>query len=415
MQILKKIKGRLKPIVAGAALSLGVTLGGASYAYYCPCLYLGVQVEDLGLGYALLYEVIGFAFHDMVETSVLGLLEMHEKDMVQALDAQVRVDVRNKADSAIKTETQLANAATAVIQAKGAIAMHEQQRAAADQMRVTRDKLTQPITTCLSVVAGGNLPSSSTVARHAASKATAGNLKVMERVAMNMRAAEENYAYVTQAFCSENMARRGVCSKVVDKKIVDGDIRAGLLFGDEQGSLTRHKDQESAVRASIERLTGVRNAPAELSDPVSEKTAQGKLYVETRRDYEAVSQLASACLNRASMRTRAQAGLGQLLKSAGLSADQVPDDISEAQAQQLYIQAQLSPSRIKDLAGATEPEVLLRSLTQNRNFNLMMQNARLETSECEEAMAAAQLALQARHLADKALAQGQAARLVSGN
>ena len=401
----------LKPVVVGVALA--TTLTTTTIAATCVCDYAAVQTQSIVASALLLAYAINSSFNG-VESAVNGALTSMESTVVQALDAQTRVDSRGKSQVHTRTGAQLASSAASVIQARGAIAAHQQHLDTVDRLRELREKLAQPLTTCLAIIAGNKLPESTRMVRAAAAKGTGANLMHMQKQAEPARTVAANYEQVQQAFCSRAMKNRGTCDTVVAENIQDGDIRAGLLFGDERGNATRDPEQEAAVRASIERLAGVRNQPANLPSPATEKTVSGKVYVETQRDYQAISQLASTCLHKSSTASRAQAGLGASLKSAGL-ATEIPDDISQTEALQVLIKAQMSPSKIQDMAGATQPEVLLRNMAQNKAFALWMQHSRMETAECEEAVAATTLALNAQaHYGERAQKLEAVARDQSG-
>lgn len=377
------------------------------------CQAACAQVSEVASSFLLLKNWTDVTFKQVVESSVIKRLTVFENNVVQAIDAQTRVEVRNMADVHLKTEAQLANSSTALIQARGAIALQQQQQDTIERLRILRDKLAQPITTCLSLLTGTGIPRSEQTVRTAAAQATASNLRTMRTVAEPLRSHAQNYEYVQNAFCSKTMKDKGTCTQLADPLIQDGDIRAGLLFGDEMGGMTRRPKQEKAVKAVTERLAGVRNVPPPLPNPSAENNSAGKSYVETQRDYEAVSQLASSCINRTVMATRAQQSFGKLLRSAGL--EDVPDDVSHTEAMHIYAKAQVSPTKIQDMAGATEPEVLLRSIAQNRSFNLLIQQAKLDSLECDEAILATTLSMQAKdHFGEKAKTLYENARLVSG-
>ena len=168
------------------------------------------------------------------------------------------------------------------------------------------------------------------------------------------------------------------------------------------------------MQAVIDRLTGIRSTPEALDNPLWEKTNAGKSYVETQRDYAAISQLASHSLQQIRMAHRAQAGLADSLKSAGVASNKVPSAISAADAARIYAEAQLSPAAIQDLAGATDPLPLLRNLAQTSSFGLWMTYNQMLSTERMEALTAAQTSLLAQSsLLPKANQQKQLATQVN--
>ena len=114
------------------------------------------------------------------------------------------------------------------------------------------------------------------------------------------------------------------------------------------------------------------------------------------------------------MAHRAQAGLADSLKSAGVASNKVPSAISAADAARIYAEAQLSPAAIQDLAGATDPLPLLRNLAQTSSFGLWMTYNQMLSTERMEALTAAQTSLLAQSsLLPKANQQKQLATQVN--
>lgn len=401
---------RLKPAVIGAILAAGIALPGVSLAIWAERFsqFWGMFMPSV-IATILLNATA-------VQGNLSARITMMHDTLIQALDAQTRVEVRNMAERGTVTDTQIANSAVAQIQAEGALAAWRQGQDVTRQMKESRDKLVQPLTTCVTITGGIEMPRAAQTASAAAGAATSIDRKTMTTQATGLRSAETNYAYVMKSFCSQADVDRGRCQSVVSAKVANGDLRAGLLFGNEEGNLTRDAMQEQAVQAVIERLAGVRRIPDPLPDPDAEKTAQGKLYEETRRDYAAISQLASNSLQQIRMNHRSQAGVGASLKSAGIAGDHIPDDISMADAARVYVDSVLSPSAVKDMAGATDPLPIMRQLVQSDTFDLWFQFQQLQSAQRLAAINATALALEnERHTGDKARAQAQAARLISGN
>lgn len=356
----------------------------------------------------MLYTAVG------VQKGLVSKIDVLESSILQALDAQTRINVRNMAERGTVSDAQIANSTVAQIQAEGALATWKQGEDVTQAMKELRDKLVQPLITCLSIAGGLEVPRAERTAAAAAAAGAKGDRTTMFRQAEPLRSHAANYDHVMQSFCSKADVDRGRCTKVADASIANGDIRSGLLFGDEKGGVTRDNKQEKAVQAVIERLAGVRHIPPPLPNPSSEGNTAGKTYEETRRDYAAISQLASTSLQRIRMNHRAQAGVGASLKSAGI-ANNVADDVSMAEAAKMYIDAVLSPEAVKDLAGATDPLPLLRHLVQADSFDLWFQFQQLQSQMRVSALQAAMLQIEAKDtLHDKASTQYENARLVSG-
>ena len=337
-----------------------------------------------------------------------------EKRLVAAIDGHAQSTMHSMAGNTVSAATQEANSSASIIQAQGALATQREREETAARLRLLRDKLIQPLTTCLAITGGTALPRSNQVVRIATAQGTSQDRRVGMSNASPAVSAAQNYDYVMAKFCSPASQKRGVCSGAVDPKLADGDVNASLLFGDGAGARTREPQLELAAQAVAQRLAGTRGAPPLLAEPSMEKTAAGKAYEEARRDYVASSQLASACLQKTRMNTRPQAGLAQALANAGIAPDQLKSDISLADASRIFIESQLAPSRMNDLAGANEVPPLMRSMVQTRAFGLWVQNSRLQTALCNEALASNQLSLAAqRQFADKAATLSRVATGVS--
>lgn len=385
----KKKKGYFKPFLAGLVAASMISTSSVAVAalWYPDAMFWSWYIPGI------LLTLYGRA--NISSSTLVSRIITMESSIVQAIDAQTRVDARNKAERSTVTDAQIANSTAAQIQAEGALATWKQGQDVTRDLAELRERLLQPLITCLTLTGGVEMPRAGDVANAAAAAGAKGDRTTMFKVAEPARSKAHNYTVVMEAFCSKADKDRGRCIKVTNPLVADDNVRAGLLFGDEQGALTRDTKQEQAVQAVIERLAGVRNVPPPLPNPASEKTASGKVYVETQRDYAAMSQLASSSLQRIRMNHRAQAGVGDSLKSAGIASDQIPSDLSMSDAVRTYIDAVLSPSSLHDMAGATDPLPILRQMVQTDSFDLWLQFQQLQASQRMAALQAAALTLEA--------------------
>ena len=400
-----------KLAVAGVALGAIVAAGTPAFAVWCepPGLPNFGRWADYLLRITQQYITTS-------ERNITYRISLMEERIVTALDGQVKLQMKATAASQRALQQQMAQSAVAQIQAQGALEAFNQQERVADNLRELREKLVQPLTTCVAVTSGVELPKAqATVAAAAAGAARYDRARALSTVS-SAKSAAANYDTVMSKFCSAEDVKRGRCTTLAPTNIEAGDVRAGLLFGDDggTGAMTRASDQEPAVQAVIDRLTGIRSTPEALDNPLWEKTNAGKSYVETQRDYAAISQLASHSLQQIRMAHRAQAGLADSLKSAGVASNKVPSAISAADAARIYAEAQLSPAAIQDLAGATDPLPLLRNLAQTSSFGLWMTYNQMLSTERMEALTAAQTSLLAQSsLLPKANQQKQLATQVN--
>ncbi len=200
-------------------------------------------------------------------------------------------------------------------------------------------------------------------------------------------------------YCSKEDGARGLCEFDASNVLSGADQEALYLFQAPSGSRTYEASagrgkpsQYEAAGDYIQRMV-VGIPPEQLRTKDLDKTPQGKAYIELMRRYNGMISMSSYSLNQIREAGNPIKGLGnttQMAKAEGF-AEEV--DMSMGEAVRRFVATQFSPKVVQDLATATQPHKILRTMATQNSFGLWMDYQTMEQNSRMEAMLAAQLAL----------------------
>ena len=377
---------KLKPALAvvGAAFFLNFTSVGSAIAAYCSA------------DAAIIYKKIVGSFtpflNNLITTTGLGL----EQAIVEA---------------GAGTQAEISKAAMANKAVDEGLEAYRTEQELREEALALEGAMQQPPTTCQTLATASSLGSATLTSQQ---RVFQGQERVLERLAGNAgsgKVLEVAHQDSNRKFCTPEEKARGVCelnSNPAYSKLAGADQDAAFLFQSKDGNASydgldtgaARSPQSEAVDSYISRVVAAL-PPEQLRDKGEayyKKSPQARAYVELGRRYDAMQSAAAYSLNQIKEYHRPQAGLGAATQLATILAPNYTpgkNDMSEAEVVERFVATKFSPDSVKALAGAIEPNMILRDLAQMHNFQLRMSFQAMLQSSRTESLAAHQLALMA--------------------
>lgn len=265
----------------------------------------------------------------------------------------------------------------------------------------------QPASTCQAMATSTSL---STAAQNAQARVFSTQAKAMRSIATNtstVQALDTAHQASNTNFCSPEEAASGVCTVNRSARyanLAGADHDAMFLFQAKDGSSSYegvdNGAQAEAADAYIARvMAGI--PPEQLRDRGEDyyrRNPQARAYAELQRRYNAMLSMGVYSLSQIKEMHRTQAGLGRDTMMATVSVGGFApnkNDMSMSEVVERFVATKFSPDSVKDLAKATQPNVILRDMAQMNSFQLWMSYQQMLQSSRTEGLMAHQLALMA--------------------
>jgi hypothetical protein len=363
---------------AAAAVFLNFTAVGQAFAVWC--------AADASMIYG---NIVG-KFAPFLQTLIAQTGLSTESAIIQAGAA---------------TRAEILKSATVGKTVEEGLESYRQQEELRNRSQDIKASMQQPALTCQAMATSTSLSSAGQISQ---AKVFSSQAKVMTAVASNtntVKALESSYASTNSKFCSADEAERGVCRLSTNSKyanLAGGDRDAMFLFQAKDGSSSYegvdNGAQSEAVDSYIARVVAAM-PPEQLRDQGEEfyrKNPQARRFAELQRRYNAMASMGAYSLSQIKEAHRTLPGLGRDTMLATVSVPGFTpnkNDMSMAEVVERYVATKFSADAVRDLAKATQPNLILRNMAQDRSFQLWMSFQALQQGSRMEALNATQLAL----------------------